>query len=158
MRLGHGSFIKHRMLSGCFHFFCEAFPDQRQQAFDRDRGEAGRLGIGGASEWFAVVAEEPGVLYVNTDGSSYDTVLGIYTYSPAGHGLALLGCDNNSGLDRRDSAVSVPVQKGQTNFVVIDGFNGASGVARLNCTLVTPGSLTHARSARHARLRRRSRR
>lgn len=100
------------------------------------------FGIGGASEWFAVVAEETGVLSVNTDGSSYDTVLGVYTYSPTGPGLAQLGCDNNSGLDRRDSAVSVPVQAGRTNFVVIDGFNGASGVARLNCTLVTPGSLT----------------
>ena len=100
------------------------------------------FGIGGASEWFAVVAEEAGSLYVNTDGSSYDTVLGVYTYSPAGRGLALLACDNNSGLDRRDSAVSVPVEKGRTNFVVIDGFNGASGVATLHCTLVTPGSLT----------------
>jgi hypothetical protein len=99
------------------------------------------FGMGGASEWFAVVTEEAGALYVNTDGSSYDTVLGVYTYSPTSQGLALLGCDNNSGLDRRDSAVSVPAQAGQTNFVVIDGFNGASGVATLHCTLVTPGSL-----------------
>jgi hypothetical protein len=98
-------------------------------------------GMGGASEWFAVVTEEAGVLHVNTDGSSYDTVLGVYTYSPTSQGLALLGCDNNSGVDRRDSAVSVQVQAGQTNFVVIDGYNGASGVASLHCTLVTPGSL-----------------
>jgi hypothetical protein len=98
-------------------------------------------GMGGASEWFAIVTEEAGVLSVNTDGSSYDTVLGVYTYSPTGQGLALLGCDNNSGLDRRDSAVNVPVQAGQTNFVLIDGYNGASGVASLHCTLVTPGSL-----------------
>jgi hypothetical protein len=99
------------------------------------------FGMGGASEWFVVVTEEAGALFVNTDGSSYDTVLGVYTHSPTGQGLALLACDNNSGLDRRDSAVSVPVQAGQTNFVVIDGFNGASGVARLKCTLVTPGTL-----------------
>lgn len=100
-------------------------------------------GVGGASEWYAVVAEESGVLHVNTDGSSYDTVLAVYTYAtPPTNGLALLGCDNNSGLDRRDSAVRVPVQAGRTNFIVIDGYNGAYGVARLNCTLVTPGRLT----------------
>ncbi len=29
-----------------------------------------------------------------------------------------------------------------SNFIVIDGFNGASGVARLQCSLVTPGRLT----------------
>jgi hypothetical protein len=99
-------------------------------------------GVGGASEWFGVVAEESGVMYVNTDGSSYDTVLAVYTYSPGGSGLDLLGCDNNSGLDKRDSAVAVPVQAGQTNFIVIDGYNGAYGTARLNCSLVTAGSIT----------------
>jgi hypothetical protein len=99
-------------------------------------------GVGGASEWFGVVAEESGVMYVNTDGSSYDTVLAVYTYSPGGSGLDLLGCDNNSGLDNRDSAVAVPVQAGQTNFIVIDGYNGAYGTARLNCSLVTAGSIT----------------
>lgn len=100
------------------------------------------FGVGGASEWFAVVTEEDGRLYVNTDGSSYDTVMAVYTYAPTNAGLALLGCDNNSGKDGRDSAVSIPVSAGQTNFIVIDGFNGASGVARLQCTLVTPGKLT----------------
>ncbi len=98
-------------------------------------------GVGGASEWFAVVTEEPGTLFVNTDGSSYDTVMAIYTYAPANAGLIQLGCDNNSGKDGRDSALSVPVQARQTNFVVIDGFNGASGVASLHFSLVTPGSL-----------------
>lgn len=99
-------------------------------------------GVGGASEWFAVVTEEAGTLYLNTDGSSYDTVMAVYTYAPTNIGLALLGCDNNSGKDGKDSAVSVPVSAGQTNFIVIDGFNGASGVARLQCSLVTPGRLT----------------
>jgi hypothetical protein len=92
-------------------------------------------GVGGASEWFAVVAEETGVLFVNTDGSSYDTVLAVY--SPTGSGLTLLGCDNNSGLDKKDSAVAVPVRAGQTNFVVIDGYNGAFGVASLHFALFT---------------------
>lgn len=100
------------------------------------------FGVGGASEWFAVVTEESGRLYLNTDGSSYDTVMAVYTYSPTNAGLELLGCDNNSGKDGRDSAVNIPVSAGQTNFIVIDGFNGASGVARLQTTLVTPGKLT----------------
>ena len=98
-------------------------------------------GVGGASEWFAVVTEEAGTLYVDTDGSSYDTVMAVYTYAPANAGLALLGCDNNSGKDGKDSALSVPVQARQTNFVVIDGYNGASGVASLHFSLVAPASL-----------------
>jgi hypothetical protein len=101
-------------------------------------------GVGGASEWFAVVAEESGTLYVNTDGSSYDTVLAVYSFGPTNTGLSLLGCDNNGGLDRKDSAVAVAVEAGRTNFVVIDGYNGAYGVASLHFSLVTQGSLTPA--------------
>ena len=52
-----------------------------------------------------------------------------------------MGCDNNSGIDRKDSAVNVPVQAGQTNFVVIDGYNGAFGLASLHFSLLTQGSL-----------------
>src|SRR5262249_51276700 len=46
-----------------------------------------------------------------------------------------------NGLDRRDSATNVMVQAGQTNYIVVDGVNGASGTLRLNYSLVTPSSL-----------------
>jgi hypothetical protein len=98
--------------------------------------------VGGASEWISFVAEETGSVYLNTDGSSYDTVIAIFTRMTNSPMLQLLGCDNNSGLDGQDSALVVPVQAGRTNFIVVDGVNGVSGVLRLNYSLVTPTLLT----------------
>ena len=98
--------------------------------------------LGGASEWISLVAEDTGQLYVNTDGSSYDTVIAIFRRNPANPAvLQELACDNNGGVDRRDSSTNVFVSAGQTNFIVIDGVNGASGTLRLNYSLVPPSRL-----------------
>jgi hypothetical protein len=56
--------------------------------------------------------------------------------------LQYLDCDDDGGLDGRDSALAIPVQAGRTNFIVIDGVNGATGILRLNYSLVTPTLLT----------------
>ncbi len=98
--------------------------------------------LGGASEWITFVAEETGRLYLNTDGSSYDTVMAIFRRNPTNSALLQeLACDNNGGLDRRDSSTNLLVQAGQTNFIVVDGVNGAFGTLRLNYSLVLPSSL-----------------
>lgn len=97
---------------------------------------------GGASQWVTFVAQESGLLYLNTDGSSYNTVMAVYRRSPANPAvLQQMVCDNNSGLDGRDSALSLRVQAGSTNFVVVDGVNGATGTLRLNYSLVTGSTL-----------------
>jgi hypothetical protein len=98
--------------------------------------------VGGASEWISFVPEETGSVFLNTDGSSYDTVIAVFTRMTNSPMLELLGCDNNGGLDGRDSALLVPVQAGKTNFIVVDGVNGGSGILRLNYSLVTPTLLT----------------
>ena len=97
--------------------------------------------VGGASQWISFLAEETGTVFLNTDGSSYDTVMAVLTRNTNGT-LQQLACDNNGGLDGRDSALTVPVTAGRTNFIVIDGVNGASGTLRLNYSLVTPSFLT----------------
>jgi len=69
-------------------------------------------------------------------------VMAIFRRNPTNSALLEeLACDNNGGLDRRDSSTNVFVQMGQTNFIVVDGVNGASGTLRLNYTLVTPSRL-----------------
>lgn len=99
--------------------------------------------LGGASEWITLVAEEPGRLYLNTDGSSYDTVMAIFRQNPTNSALLqMLACDNNSGLDHRDSSTNVAVQANETIFIVVDGVNGAFGTLRLNYTLVTSSRLS----------------
>jgi hypothetical protein len=97
--------------------------------------------VGGSSEWVSFVAEETGSVFLNTDGSSYDTVMAVFTRMTNAPTLQLLGCDNNGGLDGHDSSVVVPVQAGKTNFIVVDGVNGATGVLHLNYNLVTTAVL-----------------
>ncbi len=108
-----------------------------------DPGEPLHCGIqGGASHWFALIAEADGELQVNTDGSSFDTILAIYLPTGPGYeNLQPVGCDNNAGLDGLDSRVTVTVQRLRTYLIVVDGVNGASGQVKLNYSLATPTSL-----------------
>jgi hypothetical protein len=54
----------------------------------------------------------------------------------------MVNCDNNGGSDNRDSALSVPVEAGVTNFIMIDGVNGQTGTLKLNYSLVITSELT----------------
>ncbi|MEY4386346.1 MAG: hypothetical protein RLY20_1629, partial [Verrucomicrobiota bacterium] len=97
---------------------------------------------GGSSEWISILAEQTGTLFLNTDGSSYDTVMAVYRRNPTNSAaLELLNCDNNGGLDGKDSAVIIPVVGGTTNYVQVDGVNGAVGTLYLNYSLVTPTAM-----------------
>lgn len=98
--------------------------------------------LGGASEWITFVAVESGDLFLNTDGSSYDTVMAVFSRNPTNAALLTqLACDNNSGIDHLDSSLVVPVTAGQTNAILIDGVNGASGTLKLNYSLVPKTSI-----------------
>ena len=110
-----------------------------------EAGEEPICGVmGGASQWITFVSLESGTLHVDTDGSSYDTVIAVFVRSPTNAAkLQLVKCDNNSGRDGRDSRLDdVPVQAGKTNFIVIDGVNSATGILQLNYSLVTATRLT----------------
>ncbi|MCI0747562.1 MAG: HYR domain-containing protein [Verrucomicrobia subdivision 3 bacterium] len=96
--------------------------------------------IGGSSSWIPFLAAESGMLHLNTDGSSFDTVMAVYLRSGAG-GRTLVDCDNNSGVDGRDSSLTIPINGGETNFIVIDGVNGTTGTLKLNYSLITSASL-----------------
>jgi hypothetical protein len=108
-----------------------------------DPGEPLHCGIqGGASQWFAFVAEADGELRVNTDGSSFDTILAVYLPTGPGYeNLQPIGCDNDSGLDGKDSQAFVPVLRHRTYFIVVDGVGGVTGRVVLNYSLATPASL-----------------
>ena len=98
---------------------------------------------GGASQWFSFLAEEAGELHLDTEGSSFDTILAVYTNAGASFStLFSLACDNNSGLDHLDSALSLRTRPGSVYLIAVDGVNAASGVLRLNYNLVTSSRLT----------------
>lgn len=91
--------------------------------------------IGGASQWFTYQAEADGLLLVSTEGSSFDTVLAVYTGTGTDlQSLKLEACDNDSGVARA-SRVQLNVKAGTLYFVAVDGVNGATGNARLTYLL-----------------------
>jgi hypothetical protein len=98
--------------------------------------------IGGASEWITFVPQSSGTMYLNTAGSSFDTVMAVFKRSPTNSTLLqLLDCNNNSAPGVLTSAVTFPVTAGVTNYVEVDGVNGATGVLQFNYSLVTTALL-----------------
>jgi hypothetical protein len=105
-------------------------------------GEPPICGVrGGASTWIKLLSEQTGELHLDTDGSSFDTVVEVFERIVGVTNLHSLACDNNNGLDHLDSALVVPVVAGRTNFIEIDGVNGAIGVLKFNYNLVVPSRL-----------------
>lgn len=106
-------------------------------------GEPALCGVlGGASRWFTYVAPASGTLTVSTDGSDFDTVLGIFTGPGVDfESLVLVACDNDGGADGQDSLARLEVIRGTTYFVAVDGVNGATGAVKLTYTLTVPHRL-----------------
>ena len=102
----------------------------------KEPGEPDHCGIpGGASQWLTYLADRDGVLALNTDGSSYDTVLAVYRGSGADFAsLIPVACDNNSGSNGLTSSLHFITTSGTTYFIVVDGVGGASGRCVLNYT------------------------
>lgn len=87
-------------------------------------GHAGERG-GGHSVWWRWTALESGLVTVRTNGSDFDTVLGIYTGAVVS-ALSLVGEDDDSGAGSA-SAVSFIAQAGVTYRIAVDGYEGSVG-------------------------------
>lgn len=93
---------------------------------------------GGASYWFSYQAPAAGVLSVNTAGTAFNNILAVYTGpGDSFETLVPVACSStNSGFGTE--SVSFPVTSAQTNYVVVDGVAGASGLVFLNYNLASP--------------------
>ena len=95
--------------------------------------------ICGKSSCVNLVADVPGLLMLNTDGTSFDTVMEVRRYQPGGS-FVTLACDDNSGANSvgtgKTSALSLLVPTGPTNVIFVGGVAGASGTVKLNCALL----------------------
>ena len=89
---------------------------------------------GGHSVWWEWVAPAAGRVEVTTKGSSFDTLLGVFSPSNPGFlsPLSVLGTNDDTTPEDRTSRVQARVKSGQTVYVVVDGFAGASGQAVLS--------------------------
>ena len=81
--------------------------------------------FGGKSVWWTWMALTNALVTVDTIGSSFDTLLAIYTGTNVS-GLALVASDDENGATNT-SLVAFSVVAGATYQIAVDGRNGASG-------------------------------
>jgi hypothetical protein len=101
--------------------------------------------VGGASYWFGYDAPTRGIAQLNTEGSNFPTVLAVYTYVPPlldYLGLIPVACDCGGSTNGLASSVQFSADPFRNYLVVVDGVNGASGIAHLNYGL-TPVAATN---------------
>ncbi len=97
----------------------------------KEAGEPNHAGNGGGkSVWWSWTAPANGVVALDTVGSSFDTLLAVYTGSSVTT-LTLVAADNDSGTNGASLLMFSAVAGTEYNFSV-DGFNGASGSVLLN--------------------------
>jgi hypothetical protein len=91
---------------------------------------------GGRSVWWTWTAPVSGPFGIDTIGSSFDTLLGVYTGSAVG-ALESIAGDDDSGGDVV-SALRINAIAGTTYQIAVDGFAGASGSITLRLEPATP--------------------
>ncbi len=112
-----------------------SFTGENTQA-TAEPGEPNHAGyVGGKSVWWNWTAASSGSVTISTAGSSFDTLLGVYT-GDAVDALTPIASDTNSG-GKLTSAVRFATVAGTTYHIAIDGYLGANGSTVL---VVTPSA------------------
>lgn len=94
---------------------------------DKQTGEPDHGDAGGASVWWSWTAPFDGLVDANTEGSSYDTTLGVYTGSSV-DSLTTIGTNDDIDLGVvLQSRVEFTATKGQTYQFAVDGWSAATG-------------------------------
>lgn len=99
-------------------------------AATKEAGEPNHGGnTGGKSVWWRWTAPQSGSLIVDTIGSNFDTLLGIYTGSAVSSLTTLVSDDDGGG--NLWSRAAVPVTAGVVYHIAVDGFGGVGGSIKL---------------------------
>ena len=92
----------------------------------RESGEPYHAGYsGGLSVWWSWTAPFAGTVTLNTAGSSFDTLLGIYTGNSVSALTEIASNDQDGSLDT--SKVSFDTVSNQTYQIAVDGWNARFG-------------------------------
>jgi len=101
----------------------------------KETGEPSHAGnSGGRSVWWYWTAPVGGVATIDTHGSSFDTLLAVYTGSSIA-GLSAVAASDDDGTSGGTGSVSFTAQAGTTYRIAVDGKNGAYGQIVLNWAL-----------------------
>lgn len=122
-------------------------------ANSKEEGEPIHCGEpGGKSQWFLYQAPTNGTIHVNTDGSSFNTVLAVYTSTGFTFGdLTSIACDKSSSGNGGDR-VRFTATAGTVYYIAVDGVGGAGGTVQLNIHLGDSPVLTSQPQSRAASL------
>jgi hypothetical protein len=103
----------------------------------KEAGEPNHAGnVGGKSVWWTWTPSASGNATISTAGSSFDTILAVYTGTTIPT-LTQVAANDDVSTNNHTSQVTFGAVSGVTYQIAVDGFNGASG----NITLVvTPPS------------------
>ncbi|MFM8763722.1 MAG: hypothetical protein ACKOEZ_02640, partial [Spartobacteria bacterium] len=124
--IANDSFANAEMLAGTSTSATGSNYDATAQA-----GEPAHAGQAATrSIWWKWTAPANGSCTVNTIGSSFDTVLAVYTGSSVSN-LSLVVSDDQSGGSNTSKA-NFNTTAGTTYFLAVDGRNGAGGAVSLN--------------------------
>jgi len=93
---------------------------------------------GGASVWFRWVAPGSGQATFATSGSSFDTLLGVYTGSSVS-GLTVVGQNDDLSASVYQSSVTFAAVAGTTYQIAVDGWRTGSSVANGSVSLTWSG-------------------
>ncbi|MEY2409470.1 MAG: hypothetical protein QOF48_2140 [Verrucomicrobiota bacterium] len=99
--------------------------------------------VGGHSKWYAYIPPASGRLFLNTDGSNFDTLLAAYTGCCTFATLSPVACDNNAGTNGVTSSMSFNATSNTVYYIAVDGVAGVTGAAKLNYRLLVPMMLTN---------------
>lgn len=98
----------------------------------KEVGEPNHHSAGGRSIWYRWIAPATKPFEINTKGSSYDTLLAVYTGTQLSN-LQTMAADDESG-GSHTSKVTISALSGTTYWIAVDGYAGASGLVTLKIT------------------------
>ncbi|HNU50064.1 MAG TPA: M36 family metallopeptidase [Verrucomicrobiota bacterium] len=94
---------------------------------------------GGRSIWWRWTAPEDGSLLLSTEGSPFDTLLGLYQGARV-EALRTVASNDDAFDNSLFSKLQQGVRSNQTYYIGVDGFNGTTGIVQLAYAF-SPGQL-----------------
>jgi hypothetical protein len=102
----------------------------------KETGEPNHGGnVGGHSVWWSWTAPSSGSVTITTKGSSFDTLLGVYTGSSVTTLTSIAQNDDDPAGGTTTSKVTFNAIAGTVYQIAVDGYGGATGTITLNVSL-----------------------
>jgi hypothetical protein len=109
-----------------------SYSDDNQYA-TKEAGEPNHAGNAACkSLWYTWTAPTNKPVTFDTLGSTFDTVLAVYTGNVISNLTPVVSNDDIAGWTNRQSRVTFTPVSGETYHIAVDGFGGASGILILN--------------------------